>query len=59
MDTEVRLMHSRNARSPIVVTELGIVIESSPVQPAKVPFPIVLTELGINTDFSSEQPENA
>ena len=50
-DMEVRLLQPQKARSPMDVTELGIVSEPvKPLQPEKAPFPIEFTELDIVND---------
>ena len=43
----------------MLVTELGIVIDVSPLQTANAPEPMLVTELGIVTDDSPVQLENA
>ena len=43
----------------MLVTELGMVISVSPVQPEKAPSPMCVTELGIVTDVSPVRPEKA
>ena len=43
--TEVMPLQSLKAESPIVFTELGMVIDVRPLQPSKAPLPISVTEL--------------
>ena len=45
--------------NPMSVTELGMVIEVSPVQPLKAFHPMSVTELGMVTDVSPVQPRKA
>ena len=52
-------MQSWNARSFIVVTELGIVADVRLVQPSKAPHSIFVTELGIVISVKPVQPEKA
>ena len=40
----------------MLVTELGMEIDVSPVQPKKAAYPMLVTELGIVTDVSPLQP---
>ena len=47
-----------NASSAIVVTELPIVTDFSPVQPENAQSCIIETEFGISIDVKREQPEN-
>lgn len=42
-----RLVQSKKASWPIVVTELGMAIDVSPLQPEKAELPIEVTVLGI------------
>ena len=44
MVTEVSPLHPPNAKSPIDVTELGMVIEVSPLQPLNAYPPMEVTE---------------
>ena len=44
---EVRPKQSQKARSPILVTEFGMVMEVRPEQPSKAKPPILVTEFGI------------
>ena len=44
------LLTPSKASYPIVVTEVGMVIEVKPLQPSKAYFPIVVTELGMVTE---------
>ena len=44
-----------NALLPILVTELGIVIDVNPVQPKNAVGPILVTELGIVIDVNPVQ----
>ena len=48
-----------NAPPPISVTESGIFIDVSPLQPLNVPKPMLVTELGIVNSVSTLQPSNA
>ena len=41
--------------SPILITELGIVIDVKLLQPLKAEFPIIVTELGIVIDVKPLQ----
>ena len=43
----------------MLVTELPIVAEVSPVQPEKARSPMLVTELGIVIEVRPEQPEKA
>ena len=52
---EVRLEQPLKAYLPILVTELGIVIDVMPEQPEKAELPILVTELGIVIDVMPEQ----
>ena len=54
----VRFSHIPKAKSPISVTESGIIIEVKPVC-QKALSPIIITELGINVEFKPTQNENA
>jgi len=49
----------KKADSPIVITELGIVMEVSPVQPEKARQPMDVTELGIVMEVSAVQRKKA
>ena len=49
-------MHPSKAQSPILFTELGIVIEVRPRHPPKAPSPILFTELGIVIEVRPRQP---
>ena len=51
-----RLTQPPNADSPILVTELGIVIEVNPVQPLKAEIPIFSTVLGMVMFVKDEKP---
>ena len=55
----VRLVQSANALSPMVLTELGMLIDVRPVQPANVASPISVTESGRVIDSRLVQPANA
>ena len=52
-------LQPKNAESPIIVTELGIVIDVKPLQFLNAALPIEVTELGIVIDVKPLQPENA
>ena len=54
--TAVRRLHLSKAKSPILVTELGIVTVVRPLHPEKAYPPILVTELGIVTDVKPLQP---
>ena len=54
-DIEVREEQLAKAMSPILVTELGIVMELNFEQPENVDCPILVTELGIVTEVRFEQ----
>lgn len=49
----------KKAFSPIAVTELGIVMDSSLEHPKKAHSPIVVTNSGIVMDIREQQPKNA
>ena len=51
-------MQYRNAYSPMLVTDLGIVTEVKFSQYENADFPMLATELPIVKDFNSSQPEN-
>ena len=51
----MRLEQPLKAYLPILVTELGIVIDVMPEQPEKAELPILVTELGIVIDVMPEQ----
>ncbi len=57
--TEVSPKQPVKARSPMEVTELGMVTEVSPEQPRKADEPMEVTELGMVTEVSPEQPRKA
>ena len=59
MVTEVRAEQSLKVAHSIVVTEFGIVTETSFSHPKMAPPPMLFTELGIVIVFKAEQPENA
>ena len=48
----MRPVHPEKAASPIVMTELGMVIDTSPAHPEKAPSPILVIESGIVNDAS-------
>ena len=48
-----RAEHSLKAESPILITELGIVIDDNDLQWSKAESPILVTLLGIVTDDSA------
>ena len=48
-----------NAKSPMLVTELGIVTEVKFTQSQKAPSPMLETELGIETDVKLSQSSKA
>ena len=52
----MRLLQKAKAASPILATELGIVMEVR-LQPEKAPSPILVTELGIVTEVRLLQPQ--
>ena len=52
-------MQLPNTAVPIVMTELGIVIEANDVQPLNALFPILVTELGIVIEVNAVQLINA
>ena len=54
--TEVKPMQYRNAYSPMLVTDLGIVTEVKFSQYENAFFPMLVTELPIVRDFNSLQP---
>ena len=58
-EIEARLEQSSNARSPMVVTELGMLMLVSPEQPENASSPMEVTELGMLMLVRLEQPENA
>ena len=53
----MRRLHPEKAPLQILVTELGIVIEVSPLHPLKASLSILVTEFGIVTDVKPLQPE--
>jgi len=55
---EFRLLYAK-ASSPILVTESGIIIDSSLKQYENEDLPIFITESAISTDSSLEQDEKA
>ena len=57
--TDVRPLQLTKALSPILVTELGIVIEVRPLHVQKAKFPILVTELGIVTEVRLLQESKA
>ena len=56
---EVKLLQFWKALLPMVVTELGMLIEDKPLQPLKAPSSIEVTELPIETVFKPVQFWNA
>jgi hypothetical protein len=56
---DVRPEHSKNAQSPIEMTELGMITDFRLLQYANTLSPIDVTELGMVTDVMSEQSEKA
>ena len=57
--TDVKLVQPKKAPFPILVTELGIVIDVKPLHSEKALFPILFTELGIVTDVKPLHSEKA
>lgn len=57
-ETAARYLHTEKALFPIEVTELGRVIDFSPVQ-LNASFPIEVTEFGTEIDFKSSRPKKA
>ena len=57
--TEVKLLQSMKAYSPMLVTLLGIVTEVKLLQPSKAPHPMLVTLLGIVTEVRLLQYEKA
>ena len=51
----VKLLQRQKAQIPILVTELGIVIEVKLLQPSNASFPMLVTELGMVTEVRPEQ----
>jgi hypothetical protein len=59
MVTLVKFWQPSNARSPIEVTELGIITLVKPLHPPNAPSPIDVTELGMDTLVKFSQQLNA
>ena len=55
---EVRLIHSKNACSPILVTDVGILIEDIERQLSKAFLPMLLTDSGMSIDFRLWHSQN-
>ena len=54
-----RLEQPENAPSPMVVTEVGMLMAVRPVQPSNAPSPMVVTELGMLMAVRLRQSSNA
>ena len=57
--TDVMLLQSSKALSPMLVTLFGMVTEVKPLQPRKAYSPMLVTLLGIVTEVKLRQPEKA
>ena len=52
-------LQPEKALLPMLVTELGMVIDVKPLQAAKAPLPMIVTDSGIVTDVKLLQPKKA